>query len=497
MSTCPLPPGSIVAAYCRDSGGAEQENSTEQQLQEIRVYTTEHQLTLPTALIFTDKERSGTTTEHREGFYRMIAALDVAPRPCAAVILYSSSRFARNQNDAAFYRAMLKRMGYIILYASGDVPNDAGDIQPVLETLADWKNARFIADMKREIKRGMHWSMEQGAFLGEAPAGFTRQPFELGLKRNGKPRAVSRLAVDEAIAPAIRLAFQMRADGKTLSEIHAVTHIYDGFRPSYHYSRMLRNPIYKGDYYYNGTLVHANYVPAIVEPELWERVQHIMQARREQAGVHHRRRVTNDNFALTGLLYCSECDIPLWARQTTYTTKESKSQYRYYVCPRTQLARACPVHGGAKPIEAAVIAKIRRAILAPAALARLEKRLTTTASQRDKHIAAEIKAHQKRLAQLEKEIDNLTASAARAPLSAALAKRLQATEQAADEVRQAIAHPAASSNTAPLDIRAIATDLTTAIESNDLRAIRQNLALFIARIDLTPTNEIVIHYREL
>src|SRR3990172_3905711 len=88
-----LPPGSLVIAYLRDSGGPNQEESIGQQDRVVSEYCKEHGLIL--GKIYADTA-SGRKTKKRDQFLEMVNAIDALPeelRP-RGLILWSYSRFS-------------------------------------------------------------------------------------------------------------------------------------------------------------------------------------------------------------------------------------------------------------------------------------------------------------------------------------------------------------------------------------------------------------------
>jgi hypothetical protein len=64
-ANCPFEPGNRVWAYCRDSGGDEQQDSVSSQRRAIEEYCREHNLVL--VHVFIDEARPGSTTVGRDG----------------------------------------------------------------------------------------------------------------------------------------------------------------------------------------------------------------------------------------------------------------------------------------------------------------------------------------------------------------------------------------------------------------------------------------------
>jgi len=493
VNICPIEPGSIVGGYFRDSGGPEQEKSVDQQLAEARRYCERHQLRFDESLVFIDRARSGKNTDERDDFFRMIAALDKKPRPCDGMLLWSSARFARNQLDSQYYKAMLRRQGYTLIFLSGDVP-DAGPLTPIFEAAVDWKNEQYLTDMRREIKRGIHWVQGEGAFVGGTPTGFKRIKTSLGVKRNGKPRLVSKLEVDEALTPLIRQAFEMRAKGCTLMEIHEATGLFHCKQPAYNYSRMLRNPIYIGRF---GAI--ENYVTPIVSLEIWERAQEVSRQACEQKGVYHRRRSAGDLYCLSGLARCAYCGDGMYIHTVRGrwrgVKKEREYLYRYYDCCNKRYG-TCPdgLRVYASRIERAVLAQVEEDCLSDAGMARLNERMAERRGQAAESREAQSASHKTKLAQIEREVNNLAQSAASAPLSKALAQLLEEREAEAERLRAKIADILSAPVTKrAFDLQVATEEIRAAIDSGEPRRLRRALAALIDFVEVK-RNEVTVHY---
>src|SRR3989304_10184891 len=70
---CPLPPGTHVVVYCRDSGGEEQDRSVAQQVEVAREYCAHHSLILERTFI--DEAKLSSNTDKRGALQDMLAEL--------------------------------------------------------------------------------------------------------------------------------------------------------------------------------------------------------------------------------------------------------------------------------------------------------------------------------------------------------------------------------------------------------------------------------------
>src|SRR6185369_10227414 len=70
---CPLPPGTHVVVYCRDSGGEEQDRSVAQQIAVAEEYCQRHHLVLE--CVYPEESRQSSNTEKREKLQAMLLDL--------------------------------------------------------------------------------------------------------------------------------------------------------------------------------------------------------------------------------------------------------------------------------------------------------------------------------------------------------------------------------------------------------------------------------------
>lgn len=70
---CPLPPGTHVVVYCRDSCGDEQDRSVAQQIDVAREYCQHHNLVLDK--LYVDKSKLSSNTEKRDALQELLSDL--------------------------------------------------------------------------------------------------------------------------------------------------------------------------------------------------------------------------------------------------------------------------------------------------------------------------------------------------------------------------------------------------------------------------------------
>jgi DNA invertase Pin-like site-specific DNA recombinase len=126
--------------------------------------------------------------------------------------------------------------------------------------------------------------------------------------------------VDPAAAPIVREAFELRADGGTINEVRAFL-AQNGIKLSYHgVIGLLASPAVLGEIHFGHYTPNLHAHPAIVDRDLWNRVQRIKVSR-------GRRAKSDRLLARLGVLRCGTCG----ARMVVGTS--NNSSYYLYRCP--------------------------------------------------------------------------------------------------------------------------------------------------------------------
>jgi site-specific DNA recombinase len=432
-SEIPFLPGDEVVAYLRDSGHENQELSVDQQESELREFCIEHGIVLFRTYI--DEARQGSSDKKRDKLAEMMHDLR-RHLPVAGVIVWSNSRFARQSLHAQFYRAEIRKLGYIFYSLTGK--SVEGPEAIIFEALDDYKNERFLSDLSIDVKRGLkRLVLDYGCVPGRPPKGFKQELVVIGEHRDGKTRSAHKWVPDELVAPRVVEAFEMRMNGVSLAIINDKTHLFttiNGFRTFF------SNPIYKGTLQFGDEVVE-NYCEPMVDPLIWEAVQNVQNNyahRRNLAGGGrlHPRRVSSQ-YLLSGLIHCARCDSSLFGR--THPQRNGSKTTSYY-CSQAYNQRNCSKHRipGAL-IEELVLTKLKETWLKPEFLAAAQSELQAKSAK----IQTETKARRAQataeLAELRRQLTNLSIAVGESGHSRALLKRLSDLEHQESEKQNQIA----------------------------------------------------------
>jgi DNA invertase Pin-like site-specific DNA recombinase len=313
------------------------------QIEACEKYAKEHGLTI--ARTFVDEGETAKTDE-RDGFQEMVGYCKTN-RDVRAVIVYDTSRFARNRYDAALYKRDMEKSEIRVHYASQHIEDtpEGKFLEGILEVFDEHYSLRLAV----VVKRGMAESAKRGNWVGGPPYGYrvTRTP-------EGKRK----LEIEPKEAEAVRLVYELFDKGfgcktiaQKLNEMGYRTRFGKALQANM-VKLILKNLAYLGmvvfGRYKGGQHVKRAMLPkenwiivpgtheALVSKEQFERVQAEMErrARNRKPGQFRSAR----RFA--GMVTCSHC-----GRSSTALTGTSKTGvvHFYYGCRthKTQSTKLC------------------------------------------------------------------------------------------------------------------------------------------------------------
>jgi DNA invertase Pin-like site-specific DNA recombinase len=423
----PFKAGDIIASYFRDSGGDEQELSVTQQETFFLNWCQENNL--KPGIMFKDLAKKGSSLVGREDFLRMIRHFRSGDAPEKGLVIWKYSRFSRDVDDAAFYRADLRRMGYIVHSLNDNIPE--GPEGRFFEAAIDWMNQRFLEDLSSDVKRGLYHLVETyGCVPGTPPRGFKREPVTIGTRRDGSPHVAHKWIVDKKIAPTVRKAFKMRAAGATLLEVHKAARLYGSLNS---YRTFFTNPIYIGTLEF-GDMVIEKYCPPIVDMKTWNAVQvRIQEQSQKKFGERHPRRASSI-YLLSGLIKCAKCGSPM--NGNTVSRDTSRGRDEAYRCSRAKRRRDCDAPRIPRwIIEQEVLRVFSEYILLPESIEELQRITAEHASEGEQTRIERRSALTEERAALLRSITRLTEAISDAGHSDALLDALKQKELSLAQVR--------------------------------------------------------------
>lgn len=491
-----LPSGSVVWAYLRDSGGDSQEQSVPQQREEIKAYCASHNLIL--AHVFADVAKSGGSVDGRQAFedmFDMSGDSDLRPR---GLLLWNFARFARDLDDSSYYKALLRKRGIIVHSLTDPIPD--GVYGRVVETLIDIANEEKRRQTARDVKRALSAQVRQGYSCGGSPPrGYISVPEEIGLKRDGSARVVSRWVPNPQLWDLVKLAWKMRSEGASYLQIQEATKglLYNNVS-SWH--SFFINKTYLG-IGKCGDLEVLDHHEAAIDFDTWEKVQAERRSQRTAAGhPNHPRRVSNPSL-LSGLAFCSHCGHSMIRQKTK---QKNGGMWHYYVCGKKINHSYGSCEGrqvNALRADEIVLDTVLNRVLTSEFLTRLLQEAKEL-FQDTRDLDQDILDVQKSLAKNDMVISNLL-DLAEAFGARAAGERLKEREIDRDKLNKKLKdlqskRIAAQVEITPEAIQAVLgfwrEEIILAAESKDILSLKMVLRRFVTRIDLE-YNKCVVYYK--
>ena len=342
----------ITALYCRLSqeGANEGEsNSIQNQKAILLQYAKEHRFPNPT--FFVDDGYSGTNYD-RPGFQAMLAEIEAGKvTVCCTKDL---SRLGRNSSLTGLYiNFTFPKYGvrYIAINDHFDTI-DPNSTDNDVAGIKNWFNEFFAKDTSRKIRAVNKAKGERGVPLTtNVPFGYLKDP-------NDKTRWI----VDEVAAQVVKRIFRLCMEGRGPMQIAKVLQEEKALNPTAYKRRAgikTPSPETADPYHWNtNTIVHIlerreytgctvnfktytnsiwdkkqrdtplekqavfyNTHPAIIEQEVFDKVQEIRQQR-------HRRTRTGKSSLFSGMVYCADCGAKMRYCTTSYFEKRQD----HFVC---------------------------------------------------------------------------------------------------------------------------------------------------------------------
>ncbi|MFH1636634.1 MAG: recombinase family protein [Chloroflexota bacterium] len=477
----PFPPGSTLVGYIRDSGGDNQELSAKQQEHYMGAWCKDHGYIL--ARLFIDAS-SGTTTTGRDQFQAMIEHFHSDP-PEAGLLIWRHNRFARNVDDAQYYKSGLRRRGFIVHSLMDKIPQ--GTFSYVIETMEDTFSQKKSEQLSEDVRRGLHDNLADfGTLGGTPPRGFIRQTMQISTHRDGKPHLAARWVPDPEILPIIKKVWQMRSAGTSYGTIKAETHL---FRSINSFCTFFRNKLYIGILEFGDTVID-NYCDPIIDMETWNAVQAINAKNKfPPTSANHPRRISS-SFLLSGLAYCGVCESPL--NGYVINSKDGKI-YNYYRCSRKCRNRDCTAKVIPKEtLEEHILAEIANHITTPENIAHIRAVDAAEADQAAQRSTEQITALTAQSGTLQRKINNLIDAIADQGHSSAMLQRLNDLEQEFGAIKAQIQEIDQSASLPPpqqLPPGDLSVRFNAALQNATLEQKRTILHGFIDRITVKRTDK--------
>jgi DNA invertase Pin-like site-specific DNA recombinase len=370
---------------------------------------------------YVDEGISGDATRKRKGFQAMIR--DAAGGGFDRILCFDQDRFGRfDMIEAGSWIAPLRDAGVALETIAQGVIDWSDFAGRLTYAVAQEGKHQFLRDLSRNVVRGLtaKAAAANGWCGGPTPFGFKSETTVIGRSH------VSTFSIDERTAAIVRRIFteyaqpaaSIRSIVSGLNRDGAPTPSGRGSwaRGSVH--RILTSPLYRGDYVWgrtmsgryhgragveiiarrpgqglirNDPIVHENALPAIVDRDLFDRVQSL---------IHERKKATRKPTAtrpLSGLITCENCGRPMHADGRHYKCSSASEGDRGSRCTIRRI--------DGNHLLDAVAAGLQKHLLSPSRLRAVKAKLERLVeAQRKECTTADAGALERQIAELDRQV---------------------------------------------------------------------------------------------
>ncbi len=324
-----------AVGYCRFSSNNQREESIDAQKRAIKYFSQQEGYNI--LRFYEDRAISGKT-DNRPSFQQMME--DVEKGEFEIVIVHKLDRFSRDAADAVNYEKRLKLHGVQLVSVMEKLDNSpTGNLMKMIITAI---NSFYVANLALEIGKGL----KENALKAETTGGTPPLGYDIIDKK---------YVINENEADAVRLLFQMYDQGygygAIIRQLNALGYKTKRNKPFGKNSlyELLHNERYKGVFVYNkktarrpdGTRSSRRLkpeneiiripggVPALVDEDLWNRVNERLQNNKRNAGSFK----AKEMYLLSGLIYCGECGYSMHGN-ARYPAPDRPKSITYRCCHR-------------------------------------------------------------------------------------------------------------------------------------------------------------------
>ena len=331
-----------AVAYVRMSTN-KQGYSIESQKRTVDEYAKKNKYNIIT--YFEDKGISGRDAEKRPAFMEMIE--ESKKSYFNYVLIYDSSRFARNLEQSLIYKSILKKNNVELISITEPMLDD--DSQLIADALFGAMNEMYSRKLSKVVKRGMTEKALKGEYISCAPYGY--------FKPKNKP-----LVIVEKEANIVKEIFEEFLKGKStyaiakiLNDKNIKTKKGNSIDTRW-VKKILTNPTYKGYYKFKIDdkiiLNKSNHIP-IIEENTFDKVQQIFNNNVKRINSRQKPLEYNKHW-LVGIMKCIYCNSTfVYAKY--YNNRQDRFRCGGYTCGKCDSSFSIGIYD----IEDIVLQKIK------------------------------------------------------------------------------------------------------------------------------------------
>lgn len=402
--------------YARYSSDNQREESIEGQIRECTEFAQRKEYTVIAHYI--DRALSARTAD-RPGFQRMIK--DSEKGIFDTVLVWKLDRFSRDRYDSAYYKHILKKNGVKVVSATESISEGPEGV--ILESMLEGMAEYYSLELKKKVERGH----KENALKCKHNGGTTPYGYYIDYKDHV-------LAVDPNTSPIVQEIFTSFDNGKRIVDI--ARDLNDrGILCSYgkpftkgRINAILQSRRYLGEYKY-GDIVVPGGIPAIIDQELFDRVNRKLSYRKSTNASGR----VDYMYYLSSKLFCGECGWRYIGE--TGTSHAHGPVYHYYKCGKAKLGKCAFTKGIPKEfIEKAILLVTMDVVLNDEVIDRIAEVILKNQNAEDPLLPV----LRQQLTDCERKISNMSKAIEEGIITPTTRSRLEELESERDRVSIAI-----------------------------------------------------------
>jgi len=303
----------IIYARVSSEKSVQKETPISSQIEACLRYAKDHNITI--LKTFVDEGISGST-DQRPSFQEAIKFC--LENKVDYFIVFDTSRFARNIEDAIYYKKLLRKKGVEIVYVTQPLPTDPV-AQFLSERIFEMFDQYYTIFSSVNVKRGMRENARLGYANFKLPIGYKTV-------REGKKSRIVKDGSTAHIYFEILKLFKAGLGSKAIAkELNKKGFLNRNKKWTYGaILKVLKSPIYKGVLTFRGEEFYHPHLAYISEEE-WNFIQEELERRKKNKG--H----AKSDLLFLGLLTCGRCGSPM---VTDCAKNRYGKRYHYYICQK-------------------------------------------------------------------------------------------------------------------------------------------------------------------
>ena len=256
----------------------------------------------------------------RRSFGEMVRYLKKRGPACRIILVEKTDRLYRNLKDWVLLDGT--DLEIHLVKENVVLSDDSRSSEKFMHGIKVLMAKNYIDNLSEEVTKGMREKARQGMWPSRAPIGYlnVRAPGGAKIIKPDPDRAAFVIQLFKWAATA---EFSLRELAEMINGAGLRTMKGAKLKPRTHVHRILHNPMYTGEFQWDGEWYTGTYQP-LIDVELFDEVQDALASR-----YNNQRSKARHNFAFNGLVKCGACGCAM-------PGQINKGKYIYYSCTQNR-----------------------------------------------------------------------------------------------------------------------------------------------------------------